>query len=261
VAHGEIGGSKAMGENHVRAVFAFFMAGCCIVSLTGCRGAGRAGGKTDYSSAKAAVASSDAKDSPLNSSCPIGMLLIPAGPTNYGPTDEKEKLAGDSEAPQRLNMKGYCIDRYEYPNQAGESPMRSVNWLEARNLCNTKGKRLCSEYEFEKACRGPGGTRYTYGDGYFEGACPKAAQEYGLGQFNNCVSGFGVNDMSGGVYEWTSSGAGENSEVKYLRGGMAEDNPGVTSRCTYRAKLNSNSSGRETGFRCCAAVQKEELAK
>jgi formylglycine-generating enzyme required for sulfatase activity len=252
---------NSVGGEKVRAVLAFFVAGLLIVSLSGCRAA-RSGARVDYSSAKAAVASSsEGKDSPLNSSCPVGMLLIPAGPANYGPTDEKEKLAADSEGPQRLNMKSFCIDRYEFPNQPGESPMRSVSWLEARNLCGTKGKRLCSEYEFEKACRGPGGTRYTYGDGYFEGACPKASQEYGLGQFSNCISGFGVNDMSGGVYEWTSSGAGENSEVKYLRGGMAEDNPGVTSRCTYRAKLNANSSGRETGFRCCAAVQKEELAK
>jgi eukaryotic-like serine/threonine-protein kinase len=234
-----------------------------LISLPGCRGA-KPGGRVDYSSERGRqIVQSSSSDSPLTVSCPVGMVLIPNGPTIYGPVEEKKGAPGDKE--ERLTMKAYCVDKYEYPNQPGESPMRSVTWVEAKNLCGTKGKRLCSEYEFEKACRGPSSTKYTYGDGYAEGACATSAQDYGLGQFNNCVSSFGAHDMSGGVYEWTSSGPGEGSgaasEMKFLRGGMAADNQTVTSSCTYRVRYAATSSGREVGFRCCAATTKEELSK
>ena len=238
---------------------------CLMLSLlflaSGCRRAGGgAGSRVDYSKAKATVNSEQG----FMTSCPVGMVLVPAGPMLYGPTEEKSITPPESEAPQRLNTKAFCMDKYEYPNQPGESPMRSVSWLEAKNLCSTKGKRLCSEYEFEKACRGSGGTRFTYGDGFFEGACPNSAQDYGLGQFSNCVSGFGVHDLGGGVYEWSASvpaGEAENTDLRVLRGGMSEDNTVKTSRCTYRVRYAGSNSGREIGFRCCGSPVKEELAK
>jgi len=235
-----------------------------LISLTlfwGCARSGKTA-RVDYAASKGAVVTSE-KGEQMMTTCPVGMVMIPSGPSHYGPTEEKNSKPDAKEAAQRITMKAFCVDKFEYPNQAGEPPMRSVNWMEAKGLCSAKGKRLCSEYEFEKACRGPSGTLYTYGDGFAAGACPTAAQEYGLGQFSNCVSGFGAQDMGGGVFEWTSSGpegSGDNGE-KFLRGGMDAELSATTSRCTYRGRMKGNLSGREIGFRCCASTAKEELSK
>jgi len=229
--------------------------------LIGCARGGRTE-RVDYASKSAAIVSSEkAGSDPIMTTCPVGMVLIPTGPMLYGPTDEKNVTPDSKEAPQRINMKAFCIDKYEFPNQPGEAPMRSLNWAESKELCVNKGKRLCSEYEFEKACRGPSGTQYTYGDGFFEGACPKADQDYGLGQFTNCTSGFGVHDMSGGVYEWTSSGPEGNDAERFVRGGLGGDAASSSSRCTYRGRQKASAFAREIGFRCCTSPTKEDLQK
>ncbi|HYG75768.1 MAG TPA: SUMF1/EgtB/PvdO family nonheme iron enzyme [Planctomycetota bacterium] len=218
--------------------------------------------RVDYASKSAAIVSSEkAGADPLMTTCPVGMVLIPTGPMLYGPTEERNSTAASKEAPQRISMKAFCIDKYEFPNQPGEAPMRSLNWAESKELCVNKGKRLCSEYEFEKACRGPSATLFTYGDGFAEGACAKADQDYGIGQFTNCISGFGVHDMSGGVFEWTSSGPEGNDGERFVRGGMSPDYSATTARCTYRGRFKATHFSREIGFRCCTSTLKEELQK
>ncbi len=241
-----------------------------MIVIVGCLGAGgcgstqsRAGGRVDYASKTANLATTERGEAAVLATCPLGMVLIPSGPARYGPPEEKNVRPGDKEQAQQINMKAFCIDKYEYPNEPGEAPMRSVTWMEAKDLCSNRGKRLCTEYEFEKACRGPVGTLYTYGDGYAENACASPAAEYGLGQFSNCISGFGVHDMGGGVFEWTSSVApnaveGKN-DIRILKGGMSADSKETSSRCTYRARYAASSTGREIGFRCCAVVVKEEI--
>ena len=252
---------KPIGFTRAATVLVCGLALGLLVAVIGC--AAKNGGKAarvDYGSEKNTAIINSAKGDRLSASCPAGMMLIPSGPMLYGPNEEKDVPPTGKE--DRINIKSFCIDKFEYPNEAGEAPTRSVPWLEARKLCGARGKRLCTEYEWEKACRGPAGTLYTYGDGYAAEVCPAASDEYGAGQFSNCVSGFGVQDMSGGVYEWTnSSTTGKGADMKILRGGLSKDYPALTSRCTYRVRYASVGSGREIGFRCCGEAIKEELSK
>jgi formylglycine-generating enzyme required for sulfatase activity len=240
--------------------------GLVLVLAAGCMGGGSGRGpKVDYQTVKAATIDSSINPGspgkiPAPGGCPAGMVLIPAGPTIYGPNDEKAAAGSEKDGGQRINMKAYCIDRYEYPNEAGEAPLRSATWLEAQDQCGKRGKRLCSEHEFEKACRGPSGaSRYAYGDGYAAKVCPSSDQDYNLGQYADCVSGFGVNDMSGGVFEWSGSPASgdQSKDDKVLRGGMSSEGGEASSRCTFRRRLSAVKSSREVGFRCCAALTKE----
>ncbi|HYF50685.1 MAG TPA: formylglycine-generating enzyme family protein [Planctomycetota bacterium] len=239
----------------------------CLIAIAlfcaGCSSGSKSGRRVDYSSTQRdrVIASSDSAK--LNGTCPPGMVLIPAGQMLYGPNEERDVKPTAKDVAQRISVKAFCIDKYEYPNEPGEAPMRSVSWIEAGKLCGDRGKRLCSEYEFEKACRGPAGTVYTYGDGYAEKVCPKAAENYGLGQFSNCVSGFDVYDMGGGVFEWTSSSVGDNpkADLRILRGGMNEDGGEQNSKCTYRTRFAAAQQTRDVGFRCCAAPTKEEIGK
>lgn len=237
-----------------------------LLALWGCtKDAAPKTGRVDYVSNRNAAMVKEKGEEVMRSSCPIGMLLIPSGPALFGPVEERN-VAEDKQPAQKMSMKAFCIDKFEYPNQPGEAPMRSVSWLEAGNLCKEKGKRLCSEYEFEKACRGPSSTLYAYGDGFASNVCPSSADDYGSGQFTNCVSGFGVQDMSGGVFEWTSSSgaagsSGESSESRVLRGGYSKENSPQSGRCTYRVRHGVGNAGRDIGFRCCGAPSKEELSK
>ena len=59
---------------------------------------------------------------------------------------------------------GFCMDRYEFPNRAGQAPVGKVVHKEAVEACEKVGKRLCSALEWEKACKGPSNQIYSYGD-------------------------------------------------------------------------------------------------
>lgn len=45
-----------------------------------------------------------------------------------------------------------CMDRFEWPNRAGELPPVMMRFGEAQDECRSVGKRLCTEFEWELAC-------------------------------------------------------------------------------------------------------------
>ena len=185
--------------------------------------------------------------------CPAEMALVPSGDFTFGP----EKPGGKGE---RMPVRAFCIDRYEYPNRKGDPPLRSATWIEAANFCTQRGKRLCTEYEQERACRGPKSLLYPYGNQFAPGACPKADEDYRSGTYLGCASAFGVFDMSGGVWEWTSSetqGEAKDADEKILRGGMDADDPAGSSRCASRMHAPAKRSAHEIGFRCCRGPDKQ----
>src|SRR5688572_3374921 len=58
----------------------------------------------------------------------------------------------------------FCIDRYEYPNRAGATPVVATTWDEAAAQCKSEGKRLCRDTEWTLACEGEDRTPYPYGN-------------------------------------------------------------------------------------------------
>jgi len=238
---------------------------CCALILLGTYGSGCASKKpatADYNvgdKRNVIMSSADAPGLKTVNTCPAGMVLIPAGPSLLRPPEENSRTS--EERGEVKPVHAFCVDRFEWPNRNNEPPTRSVTWIEARDLCGKAGKQLCSEIEFEKACRGPVGTRFTYGDGFADKVCPTANAEYIVGASPACVSGFGVHDMSGGVFEWTSTAPADNSAQRYLRGGMSAENPQLPARCTYRVRYTSSAANRDVGFRCCAPVVSKPAPK
>ncbi len=89
--------------------------------------------------------------------CPEDMVKIPHSETYEG----KMHVRG---------LKSFCMDRYEYPNQAGVKPFNGVNDWEADHYCHSIGKRLCWNMEWQRACLGPNADKYfMYGPTYIEG--------------------------------------------------------------------------------------------
>jgi formylglycine-generating enzyme required for sulfatase activity len=153
----------------------------------------------------------------------------------------------------------FCIDEFEFPNQAGQLPLVNVSWNEATAQCEKLGKRLCSEQEWEKACKGPGNARFPYGSEFDAEKCNTADAQgkdrelAASGQFEACRSGYGVADLSGNAAEWTSSRYGNSLDMTQ-KGGSFERTE-YAARCAGRKLGGPDSRSRSVGFRCCAGVK------
>src|SRR5262249_31098299 len=56
-----------------------------------------------------------------------------------------------------------CMDEFEAPNARGAKPLVMLTGVQAVEWCEARGKRLCTEYEWELACEGPEKLPYGYG--------------------------------------------------------------------------------------------------
>lgn len=169
----------------------------------------------------------------------------------------------------------YCIDRFEYPNRAGENPMIVVTYNESAALCKASGKRLCTESEWTFACEGEEAVPYPYGYGRDAEACVvdrpwKPFVENGLaprdgkkareeldrlwqgtpsGSHPKCKSPFGVYDLTGNVDEWTKT-ARTGGYASVLKGGYWGP---VRARCRPSTRAhNEDFVAYQQSFRCCS---------
>ena len=154
------------------------------------------------------------------------MIEIPAGPFQSGSPDD-----GDLKT---IELEQFFIDRFEITNQefGGWSenhnfypgteahPATKVTWQEANDYCASQNKRLPSSNEWEEAARGLDGRVYPWGNKKLK----KKAHPFHsgivkrkVGLNKKDVSYFGVRDMAGSVWEWTSSNR-ENQKI--IRGGL-----------------------------------------
>ncbi|WNG29369.1 SUMF1/EgtB/PvdO family nonheme iron enzyme [Cystobacter fuscus] len=185
-----------------------------------------------------------------SSECPKGMRRVSGGTFKMGKETAEEGTAAEPLLMPR-QVATFCIDEFEFPNRAGAVPRVDVTWEEARAECGKLGKRLCSEDEWEKACKGPGSLRFPYGATFDAKGCNtqgNAGEPAASGSFARCRSGYGVADMSGNVAEWTSSSVGGADRVQ--KGG-AFDRQQPSVRCSARMSAEPDSGSASVGFRCC----------
>jgi hypothetical protein len=195
----------------------------------------------------------------------------------------------------------FCVDRYEatlvkvtdgkpwspYFNPGmeqvravsvkGAVPQGYIDQQQAKAACLEAGKRLCSDQEWLRACRGPQKLTYPYGNTLKQGVCNDhrsvhpAVEYFGTtdswifseldnaclnqlasaldaaGDNPGCVTADGAFDMMGNLHEWTADPAGT------FRGGYYVDTVKNGPGCLYATTAhNVFHWDYSTGFRCCA---------
>ena len=188
----------------------------------------------------------------------------------------KERYYEDETPMRRVFLEGYYIDTYEvtnaqykkyldetgytppptwengtFPDGEADHPVTYVTWYEAHAYCKWAGKRLPTEAEWEKAARGTDGRRYPWGDEFSgDRANTSLSGIVGttpVGRYETGKSPYGIYDMAGNVWEWTSSDFDEKTKV--VRGGSW----GLTHRFAqtfFRVGYSPRTTINNLGFRC-----------
>ena len=189
------------------------------------------------------------------------MVWIPPGALVAGTPRAALPRKVDEEMPgEQVILRGYYVDVFPYPNEEGAIPLTNVTQGEAAALCLERGKRLCSELEWERACKGPANRLYEYGDRHRPDRCGTgvAPSLRPAGLRVGCRSDFGVRDLHGGAFEWTSSrwGRGRTGDAMTVRGGNGVAGE-VAGRCANAEARGMNTQSGVVGFRCCAGPENE----
>ena len=93
---------------------------------------------------------------------------------------------------------------------AASRPATEVTWFGAAAYCEWRGGRLPTEAEWEYAARGPDGLIFPWGDEFVPDNVVHfrsggGNRSWDVGSKPGGMSWIGAHDMSGNVYEWTSS--------------------------------------------------------
>jgi formylglycine-generating enzyme required for sulfatase activity len=115
---------------------------------------------------------------------------------------------------------GNWDEQQEHPNW----PVVNVTWHQATAYCEWAGGRLPTEEEWERAARGPNGTKYPWGNDDIDPSRAnyeesKIGHPTPVGLYPSGASAEGAYDMVGNVLEWTSSEWSRGSGIYVWRGG------------------------------------------
>ena len=209
----------------------------------------------------------------------VEMVLVPAGCFDMGSED------GNSDEQPIHEVcfdEPFWIDKYEVTNdQYGsvgcsdwssepDQPRNCVTWFEASDHCEARNTRLPTEAEWEYAARGPDALVYPWGNEWnpdnanWSDTSPDGT--FTVDSFPQGASWVGALDMSGNLWEWTSSlredypydetdgreDLANRSPVRVVRGGSFINGQNAL-RAAFRNVGNTYDDGSGVGFRCVRA--------
>ena len=246
--------------------------------------------------ALAAPAWSQKATAPRQNAPPARMARIPAGEFWMG---SPEGVGSSDEHPRhKVYLDAFHIDKYDVTAEeyaacvkAGKcsapgtdevcnygvearqkDPINCVTWDQAEAYCESVGKRLPTEAEWEKAARGRTDTKWSFGDGekrlgdhaWYGANSDGSTHPVGMRNPNQ----YGLYDMAGNVWQWVAdwhdahyyqknpkrAPQGPSSgRYRVLRGGSWK-NSANSSRAAIRYWADPGLRFDNTGFRCAGAV-------
>ncbi len=169
---------------------------------------------------------------------PGGKLIAGSRPGTSGRRPELE--------PRRYEVElgSYQIDRLPFPNDPGAPPLRGVTRVDAERRCAERGGRLCTELEWERACKGPDNDEYVSGASW-EPSCGATPLR--------CASAFEVLGLTT-LREWTASDVVPSDSGLPRRAavrGAPAAAPPDQHRCARRESVDPATTSDDLGFRCC----------
>lgn len=200
-----------------------------------------------------------------------GMVLVHEGDFFMGMDEDDDNL--DAAPLHSLRLEQYLIDQnlvtnkefkefkpeHEYPKALADEPVVNVTFEEASEYATSKGKRIPSEPEWEKAARSRDKRPYPWGKDLPEEAIKAANDDLRVGLKKYNLSPYRVRDMAGGVWEWIASDyepypdgntaiPGYYQGNKVIRGGeIGIGQPAQTYRRGYAHPMDARD---DIGFRC-----------
>ena len=162
-----------------------------------------------------------------------------------------DNICGKNAYPVPVGGKTVCVDAYEYPNQPDATPKDMVSQEEAARICKNEGKHLCTIEEWQAACRGKDGFKFSYGNGYKQSKCnTNTTAAKSSGRKTQCRSWYGMYDMNGNLWEWTASTSKQHPD-KFLVAGGAWNTNNESSCSVSKFSFYPQNQYPSVGFRCC----------
>jgi formylglycine-generating enzyme required for sulfatase activity len=231
---------------------------------------------------------------PLAADVPAGMALIPAGPFLMGNNNDFFDNDNDEKPQHVVDLPSFFIDIYPVTNQAYKAfvdatrhshplhwsksgevpegyekhPVVGVNYFDASAYAAWKGRRMPTEQEWEKASRGTKGLRWPWSNVFDKSKANVGRRQTSpVGAYPEGRNAYGLYDMAGNVWEWTSTWYAPypdappnrailrflNDTYLSVRGGSTSSDMG-SARGADRGIGKPNESSRELGFRTAMAA-------
>lgn len=223
----------------------------------------------------------------------IDWVKIPAGSFIYGEKEEEQEITLESFEIARypitnaqydcfIHDGGYEEERWwvglekqrpEEPNwRQSNRPRETVSWYEAIAFCRWLSVqtgdeiRLPTEQQWEKAARSSDGREYPWGDGFWASYANTSAsssnslenlkQTTAVGTYPQGASSYGVEDMSGNIWEWCLNNYDKPDDIdidssgdsRVLRGGSWDSVPELV-RAPFRSGFSPGYRNLIFGFR------------